>query len=412
MVTPAPSNLTLENERIQLQFNGETGALVQVSLLDPQSSNWRPLEATIQVMTYGTRPGDAKKVQKSGAYIFLPDEPEPKPWSGYGKPKLRITTGRLESRYELICTEPLPIQIRFALQRGRRSVDLHSEFQLQGLYGANKELLLRFRVPSIDNSNTFYTDLNGLQMISRKRYEKIPVQGNVYPLNTIAFIESGSEEGTNLRFNLLTAQPLGVISSHSGTLDVFLDRRLTQDDARGLNQGVTDNKRTRESFRLLFELPTAPASKKDPKLTSAALFESHSLLNPLLGITPSSESSQPLLPQPHASFLQHSLPCDLHLLNIRRATRRPKEFGLLLHRIAYSCDSSCSAAQEPILLSSMFHESVLEQFDSDKGLQPHGISLLKPLVAEEDAVAFDQKLTVDPMEIVAFKLFLKQKSSS
>jgi len=39
----------------------------------------------------------------------------------------------------------------------------------------------------------------------------------------------------------------------SGLIDVFLDRRLRQDDGRGLGQGVLDNRKIIRTFQLLFE---------------------------------------------------------------------------------------------------------------------------------------------------------------
>lgn len=36
-------------------------------------------------------------------------------------------------------------------------------------------------------------------------------------------------------------------------LDVFLDRRLTRDDNRGVGQGVMDNREIFSHFKLLFE---------------------------------------------------------------------------------------------------------------------------------------------------------------
>ncbi len=51
----------------------------------------------------------------------------------------------------------------------------------------------------------------------------------------------------------MSRQPLGASSLTSGELEVMLDRRLMQDDNRGVQQGVTDNVVTKSSFYLLLE---------------------------------------------------------------------------------------------------------------------------------------------------------------
>lgn len=68
-------------------------------------------------------------------------------------------------------------------------------------------------------------------MIRRKRFEKLPIQAQFYPSTTAAFLDSN-----NKRLTLLGRQALGVASLNSGQIEVILDRRLLQDDDRGLAQ--------------------------------------------------------------------------------------------------------------------------------------------------------------------------------
>lgn len=155
---------------------------------------------------------------------------------------------------------------------------------------------------NIESDDTFFTDLNGFQVcqqdgegwscpqgrcpaaeppdpiprqIQPRRYQqKLPLQANFYPMPAMAYIQD-----TQSRLTLHTAQALGVSSLGSGEaglwgcrghagqpagaepghglfagqLEVILDRRLMQDDNRGLGQGLKDNKRTCNRFRLLLE---------------------------------------------------------------------------------------------------------------------------------------------------------------
>ncbi|KAM3716296.1 Alpha-mannosidase 2x [Dirofilaria immitis] len=55
-----------------------------------------------------------------------------------------------------------------------------------------------------------------------------------YKLISISMPTSAFIEDDTLRMTLLSAQPSGVANLASGQMDVMLDRRLNQDDGRGL----------------------------------------------------------------------------------------------------------------------------------------------------------------------------------
>ena len=112
----------------------------------------------------------------------------------------------------------------------------------------NVELGMRFST-DVNSGDEFFTDLNGFQMMKRKRrLDKLPIGANYFPIPSMAYIQDEKS-----RLTLITKQPLGGSSLKSGQLEIMMDRRLSQDDNRGLFQGVSDNHITPHTFYLVLE---------------------------------------------------------------------------------------------------------------------------------------------------------------
>ena len=85
-------------------------------------------------------------------------------------------------------------------------------------------------------------------MKRKRRLDKLPIGANYYPIPSMAYIQDDKS-----RLTLVTKQPLGGSSLKAGQLEIMMDRRLTQDDNRGLFQGVTDNHITPHTFYVVLE---------------------------------------------------------------------------------------------------------------------------------------------------------------
>lgn len=83
----------------------------------------------------------------------------------------------------------------------------------------------------LEKLKCFKKSYRSFQLIRRKRFDKLPIQANFYPMTTAAFIDSN-----NKRLTLLAGQSLGVASLNAGWIESILDRRLMQDDDRGIGQ--------------------------------------------------------------------------------------------------------------------------------------------------------------------------------
>ncbi|KAI1290183.1 Alpha-mannosidase 2 [Halotydeus destructor] len=338
----------LESPNLKLVFSAKDGMLQRVMQYEG-GIQFGVHEVRTQFMAFGTKSGKGKV--KSGAYLFMPDTSEAKPLK-YSEPVIRVTRGSLVSRLEVVLRQPLAMTHQVTLVHGEKHFKIENTFHLAKGALSNKELLMRFDT-DIRNNNTFYTDLNGFQMTKRKRYAKIPVQGNVYPVPTLLYIED-----TSVRLNIISGQPLGGSSLKAGSVDIFMDRKLLKDDSLGLGQGVTDNRKTTEVFKVLFE----QKPREELKPTLAVNRESQKLLYPPFVMMTSRELNQ--INQRKLSLLAEQLPCDVHLLNLR-SRESLTQFHLTLHRMAIGCDSICNNGGDPVRLDQLFLPDVVAELDPE-----------------------------------------------
>lgn len=144
-----------------------------------------------------------------------------------------------------------------------------------------------------------------------------------------------------------------------GSVEVILDRRLAQDDNRGLGQGVLDNKRTPSNFRLFVE---KLQTQKDESLLAGVPVT----YNSLASHTVSQHLLHPIsvLHHSHATKLRSQfagltrpLPCDTFIVNLRTIQKRlepePTErAALLIRRHGYDCSFQtwCNTSQGKVRL--------------------------------------------------------------
>uniref|UniRef100_A0A671PT56 Alpha-mannosidase n=1 Tax=Sinocyclocheilus anshuiensis TaxID=1608454 RepID=A0A671PT56_9TELE len=361
---------------------------------DPQE-----VRVQIQFLTYGTRPSK----DKSGAYLFLPDG-NAKPYSQREAPIVRVVEG------------PLFAEVVAHYQHFQQTVRVHNVPGIDGLSldittmvdirdQNNKELAMRL-VTDIQSGDTFYTDLNGFQIQPCRYFQKLPLQANFYPMPAMAYIQD-----SQYRLTLHTAQALGVSSLASGQLEVILDRRLMQDDNRGLGQGLKDNKRTANRFRLLLERRSNSGKPVDSRPVSFPSLLSHmtsTILNHEVLALPVLPRKHGVPPMRTFAPLAGTLPCDFHLLNLRsiqsQDTHSPSPYtALLLHRLGLDCGLeaqnpgfNCTTTQGQLSISGLFRGLDLQL------LQPMSLSLMH----SQPPLSNDSSINLEPMEISAYKLKL------
>lgn len=183
-----PEEITIENNDIKLVFSSVDGLLKRVIQLDQQQKStnsgggdvFKSHEVKLSFRTFSTSP--SKKDHRSGAYLFLPgnfylnkyilpvfnsfvsDTKEAIELDQVKEPKIKVTRGQLCSTVQVMVESPLKIVHEVSLINNFKSININNEFHLVKGSVGNKELLLRIET-EIENGQTFYTDLNGFQVI-------------------------------------------------------------------------------------------------------------------------------------------------------------------------------------------------------------------------------------------------------
>ncbi|XP_035246262.1 alpha-mannosidase 2 isoform X2 [Anguilla anguilla] len=389
------AHFTIESPLLKIWCSSESGIMEKIKNKEDGAEQ----HIKVDFLWYGT----TSKRDKSGAYLFLPDG-EAKIYTTNSPPLIRVTKGMVFSEVTTIY-EHVTHNVRLYNVQGveGQSVEISNTVDIRG--ESNREIAMRI-TSDLNSSDRFFTDLNGFQIQPRKTMAKLPLQANFYPMTTMAYIQD-----PNARLTLLSGQSLGVASLKSGQVEVIMDRRLMQDDNRGLGQGVQDNKITANLFRLLLEKRNQLDEREKaqpvsyPSLLShiSSMYLNHPLIPMAVSLDFESISLSPFSP------LASSLPCDVHLVNLRtiqsmEGAGPSNEAALILHRRGFDCEFSnrntgllCMTNRGKILVDKLFSELTVGS------ITPVSLSLMHT----SDRGRGQREIQLKPMEISTYRVQLR-----
>lgn len=204
----------LKNAHIECTF--QDGLLHQMR---PTKDGAKPTVVNERFMYYRT--------SKSGAYIFLPNGQA----TAVTPALSRVVRGPfVQSAHSLVGSTNVARLAKLTGDDMGLVVEHHVDVTAQ----SNEEWIVRYDT-DYQTGRTLFTELNSWttdrHIIRDDR--QIPVQTKYFPMPGGAFIEDAND---HRRFSMQAGQPCGVGSMSEGSVEVMLDRRLTKDDARGMNE--------------------------------------------------------------------------------------------------------------------------------------------------------------------------------
>ena len=177
----------------------------------------------------------------------------------------------------------------------------------------------------------WFSDSNGLSMQRRIPAKNASgLEGNIYPITNMIYLEDESS-----RLTLLVDHATGASSQSQGRLEVIVDRRASYDDARGMGEGILDNRDTEHRYWLILEPKIHPTFDVVSVPTQLSSILSRRLNFPILHFVSSDLVTKGLLSS-QARALEAPLAESVHLFNLRTnsvTTDKPGSTALMiLHR--------------------------------------------------------------------------------
>lgn len=338
-VKSAPSgDIQLENNEIKLLFSQKSGFMKTVT----RKTSGRKMQCAVKFAAY-------RSAQfHSGAYLFKTDpeqnEVERDVFDQYEDKRIIITSGPLTSDVTVLYGPFLSHTMRIFNTKTYLDKAIYIENNID--FGTppsqrETELFMRFNTNIENGGDTpeFFSDQNGFQFHKRAKISSIGIEGNYFPITSAAFIQD-----KEVRLTLLTTHAQGAASYEPGQLEVMLDRRTLYDDYRGMGEGVVDSRLTKHRFWLLLEEMPSDMTKKYEVLSSTSNYISNGLRYPInIYFIENDESKEPPILRKKVNLLSPSLPCDMHLLNLRTLSDEELELFpstsvlMVLHRQGYDC---------------------------------------------------------------------------
>jgi alpha-mannosidase len=234
----ATADMILENSYLRVVVSGLTGHLASVTnKASGVTTNVR--QEFLYYEAHGVFPDGSHDNVASGAYIFRPQSSKAIPVGSV--PRLTLETGPVLQQVRQHITPWLNQTVR--LGASARHVEFAwtvGPVPMEDAVG--KEVIVRF-VSDIVSNDTFYTDSNGREMITRvvnfrPTYNLTvtqPVAGNYYPVDAAIAIRDSTRQLT-----VLTDRPQGGSSLRSGEVELMLHRRLLYDDFKGVSEKLDE----------------------------------------------------------------------------------------------------------------------------------------------------------------------------